>query len=359
MGKHKILFASSLKPAFDIRTEKLYQSFRNNTKYDTHFCGVGFSNKDQQINTYTWKYGRGIGFRLRINLNFLLLLLKIRPTIIILNNNDLLYFSIFYKLFFKCKIIFDIQENISNNITYQNVYSGLRKRLYLLLTHLSNKHLKPYCDGFILAEKCYEQELLFIRDKPYIVLENKFLPPTVQRTKTPKHEKVQILFSGTITATSGVNNALEILQLLNKTTPSQLTIIGHTPNNSLHNKLKQLASSDIFYKGNTSPIPHELIKAAIINADFGLICYEVTKANQNKFPTKLYEYLANKLPIISQKNSSWNKTITAVNGGIITSDNLEESSICKDFYANEDTTFALWEEKKCTNWFKLIIEPIE
>ena len=56
-------------------------------------------------------------------------------------------------------------------------------------------------------------------------------------------------------------------------TNCQLTIIGHTPEPHIHNKLKTISSqnSDIIYLGSSSPIPHFLIAQEISSADFGLV----------------------------------------------------------------------------------------
>tara|TARA_B100000809_G_scaffold230532_1_gene245036 strand:- start:3159 stop:4238 length:1080 start_codon:yes stop_codon:yes gene_type:complete len=352
MGKHKILFASSLKPTFDIRTEKLYQSFCNDSSYTCHFCGVHSQNNKKKLNTHSWKYNRGLWFRLIINIKYLLLLLRIRPQTIILNNNDLALVSIFYKVLFSTKIIYDVQENLVRNIAYQNVYTGFRKKLYILLIKITNKSLAQYCTGFLLAEKCYADELLFIKKKNYLILENKFLPQKIKRDKQSLTSPIQLLFSGTITRTSGIENALVYLDKLNKITPCHLTIIGHTPDKILHNKLKLLTHPYILYKGETSPLSYHRINEAIIQSDFGLICYEITEANKNKIPTKIYEYLANQLPIICQKHAIWNEMITKNSGGIIFSSKLKHSTLQQKFYSDKNTHFALWDDNIFTAWFK-------
>ena len=353
MSKHKILFASSLKPAFDIRSEKLYQSFKNDSTYDCYFCGVVSKTTDKNLNTHTWKYGRGLIFRLMINFSYFFLLLKIKPRTIILNNNDLQLLSIYYKLIFGAKVIYDVQENLVYNITYQNIYSGWKKQFYLLLTNLSNNSLGRFCNGFILAEKCYEEELPFIKKKPYLILENKFLPPRIEKNKN-NSSILQLLFSGTITETSGIQNALIYLRELNKIRSCQLTIIGHTPDKNLHKKLKSISDTTVIYQGSTSPIPHNLINQAISKADFGLICYVITDANKNKIPTKIYEYLANQLPIICQKHSAWNYLIKTSKGGITFSNTINNSIVEQKFYTNKNTEFAFWKEQPFTKWVQNI-----
>lgn len=359
MSKHKILFASSLKPAFDIRTQKLYMSFKDSNNYECFFCGVKYHDLPKHLKnqTLSWKYGRGLFFRLLISLKFFFFLIKSKPDTIVINNIDLQFVTIFYKLLSGCKIIYDVQENLALNILNQKVYHGFKKKLFTFLTNASNKRIAKYCSGFILAEKCYEQELLFINDKPFIILENKTLPPITSRNNNHSKYKLKLLFSGTIGETSGIERALSWYKEIRLITNCQLTIIGHTPELHIHNKLKTLSSqnSDIFYLGSPSPIPHFLINKEISSADFGLICYTINTSNKNKVPTKLFEYLANQLPIICQKHDNWNSIITNNNAGVIYSSQLALEQLQNEFYTNSSTEFAIWDKNELTKWYSKII----
>ncbi len=350
MDIHRIIFASSLKPAFDTRTQKLFSSFEDNKKYICHFCGVHSTSANKNQRIHSWKYGRGLTFRLAINIRFFFLLLKIRPQTIILNNNDLVRLSIVYKRLFNKQLIFDMQENTAKNITYQGVYKGFKKQLYLFLTHRANKKIAKHCNGFILAEKCYEQELYFIKNKPFIVLENKALPSTVRQQRVIS-SPINLLFSGSISEASGIENALVWVDQLNKTTPCHLTVVGHTPSISLHKEMNELNNPLITYKGSLSPISHQLIDQAIGKADFGLVCYQLTEANKNKYPTKLYEYLASQLPIVCQKHKEWNKLIEQSNAGLTFSNELSNVQLEQSFYKQQNTDFAVWGKQKLADWF--------
>ena len=354
MSKHKILFAWSLKPAFDIRVEKLYQSFQNDSTYECSFCGVHSETNNENLKKYTWNYKRSLLFRLIINIKYFLLLLKTRPNIILINTNDIALISIFYKNIFSCKLIYDVQENFVNNITYQNIYIGIRKKLYIFILHLSNKLLAKYCTGFILAESCYADELNFIKTKPNIVLQNKFLVRNAMKRKKEKSTPLQLLFSGTISQTSGIEYALLYLRKLNQLLPCELTIIGHTPDLTLHEKLKTLQNKTIKYKGSSSPIPYIQIEQARSQADFGLICYEITPANTNKIPTKLYEYLANELPIICQEHKKWNNLIKDYGGGIIFRESIQKRDLQKEFYTKSADNNIVWNKEPLIKWFNKI-----
>lgn len=356
MSKHKILFASSLKPAFDIRTEKLFLSFQDENKYVCHFCGV---KSKGHHNIHSWKYNRGLFFRIWINLRFIFLLIRLRPQTIFLNNTDLQSVAIIYKSISSTQLIFDFQENQINNISYQKIYSGLKKKLLLFYTHLVYKSLNKHCSGFILAENCYKEQLSFIRKKPFIILENRTLPTQYQRTQKEVHPPIQLLLSGTISITSGVLNAINWCNEINKISSCELMITGHCPDKNLHLELisKSQQNTKINYQGSLTPINHRLIEKAISISDFGLICYELTEANKDKTPTKLYEYLAAQLPIICQTHKQWNDLISIYNAGIKYPDLKNLDQLQANFYANKSTDFTLWDKQLLTEWFvKLCIK---
>jgi len=52
-------------------------------------------------------------------------------------------------------------------------------------------------------------------------------------------------------------------------------------------------------------VPHENIIHHIQMSDFGLVCYDINPSVENCFPTKIYEYMANKVPIIVQNYKPW------------------------------------------------------
>ncbi|MFM7857128.1 MAG: glycosyltransferase, partial [Flammeovirgaceae bacterium] len=63
----------------------------------------------------------------------------------------------------------------------------------------------PFFRCFLLAEKCYEKELPFTRKK-YCVIENKvWLPSDFKRTPDPKY--IKLIFTGTLSESTGVFNA--------------------------------------------------------------------------------------------------------------------------------------------------------
>ena len=88
---------------------------------------------------------------------------------------------------------------------------------------------------------------------------------------------------------------------------------------------------------SSNPIPHIEIEKAILSSDFGLLPYQPNLSIDGKWPTKIFEYMANKLPIIIQNNSTWDEYILKNNAGIsidfINPQNIDLPSLLKkEFY---------------------------
>jgi hypothetical protein len=69
--------------------------------------------------------------------------------------------------------------------------------------------------------------------------------------------------------------------------------------------------------GGNDLVPHAQIFKAIAAADFGIICYPQSAHIENRIPTKLYEYLACRLPIILQDYEPWIAICNPYQAGLI------------------------------------------
>ena len=86
-----------------------------------------------------------------------------------------------------------------------------------------------------------------------------------------------------------------------------LKIIGYCAIKSSYNRLLKVIENCDFIEliGGSSLVDHTVIIDAISKADFGLIYYPKNLSTINTIPTKLYEYLANELPIIIHNHQPW------------------------------------------------------
>jgi len=342
--KRKILIASLLKPVNDIRSyEKIAFSLARNQIYDIYCSGFPSEtlSKNENIHLLPLSYFKrnGVG-RFLARFKTLYIYIKLKPELIIVNSPDLLIISSLYKILFGAKIIYDIQENYFRNLWFQKNYSwGIR---HLLACFVRAKELitSPLFNHYFLAEKIYVKQLHFTKNK-FSLLENKSLKTSNYRINTNLNNSLNFLICGTIAKEYGIFEGVNFYKQILKLKPNaELTIIGHCPNRVTYKQLVSLTKNNSLIKLEVSnnPIPHTKIEKAIIQAHVGLLPYLPHKSTEGKWPTKVYEFMAFKLPFIIQQNSLWNDIILQYNVGLsfdFTSNNLQNTY---DFWPNFESS---------------------
>ncbi len=341
--KTKVLFASSLKPACDTRTEKLLQSFNG---YDCFFCGV----RNSQIlsQSTTWKYSRSLIFRIQLVIKFFVLVNKIKPQVIVINSLEFVPVLKLLKYKLGFKLIYDMQEDYVKNITYHNGFKGLKRIIGIAYVQSLTNQLFKFVDGVIYAETVYQQEVAV----PSLVLENKSILK-VRRNKESSNP-IRLLFTGTLTKECGVYQALEWLSKLEKIGAYELIMIGHTPLVEDHKRLREIRKENFTYKGSLSPIAHQDLVDEMVSSDFGLICYESSPSKKGKMPTKLFEYMSICLPVICQNDGFWSELVIKEKAGVVYRESLTKLDFEDTFY-EQDVKGVHWETEKLTNWLSEVL----
>lgn len=236
----------------------------------------------------------------------LLKTIKVKPTLLIVNTHELLIVSIANRILFGCKIVYDIRENYYRNILHSEVFPWIIRRPLALWVRLKEKVTSPLFHHFILAEKMYENELSFI-GKRYTVLENKtILPKDLMSHSNPS--QINLLFSGTIAISTGIFEAIALARELHqKDERVHLTIIGYCALPATRKKIAATIKdkSWITMNGLDQLVPHQQVLAEIRQADFGIIYYPASPHTSGSIPTKVYEYMAYQLPILTWQNQGY------------------------------------------------------
>lgn len=247
----------------------------------------------------------------------------VKPELIIINTPELLFVAILNRIFFGRKVVYDVLENYFRNIRYTTVYPSLLRLPLAGVVRLMEIITAPFIHRYLLAEKGYRAELGFA--KPFTFLENK-LPKSIASKFTSHSTRgySNLIFTGTLASTTGVFEAIRLCQQLHELDSSfSLTIIGYCPIPEtlalIKNEVKDF--SYITMIGGDQLVPHSEILSAISQADFGIVIYPTNPSTQSSIPTKLYEYLALKLPVLIRHNAESHQLVSECKGGII----LEEA----------------------------------
>ncbi len=349
--KRRILLASVLKPVDEPRAfEKIGQSLAN-AGHEVFIAGATSSSK-QTIGSITFIQhkvnGRISLSRIAVRLKILRIALKLKPDILIVSTHELLGIALIYRFISRKKIIYDIQENYFKNILYTNAFAKPLRWPVASLVRCKEKITSIFVSGFVLAEKCYENELDFI-GKKYCVAENKAKVPNDFQRK-PDPDSLKLIFTGTLAESTGIFEAITLAKKLYELDSKvSLEIIGYSPMSSALERIQSEIKDCHFISliGGDHFITHEKILETIATANFGIISYPMMSHTKDKIPTKLYEYLACGLPFFIQENSS-GATAFRNNSTAFSIDfqNLDVNKILKFIQENHSATTiepnALW-----------------
>ncbi|PIB35488.1 hypothetical protein BFP72_08830 [Reichenbachiella sp. 5M10] len=310
MPKEKIAIISLLKPVDDIRSyQKIARSIGVKYPGEIHLIGYPSQTSHETEAPYRFHphpyFGRLSFGRLLVPIRVLWQLCRLKPKLIIVNSPELLLTTVLIKLCFGSKIWYDIQENYFYNLWHQQVYPPIIRHALAVLVRSKERLLAPFFDHYLLAEKCYKQELSYLRDR-YTILENKTLPSAVVHKRPRKSDApIRLLFSGTVTANTGILQALRIAQSIADSESIELHIVGHCSEEALYKELQQHEAPWLQLNISKTPLPYYEIEHAIAQADVGIISYSINPSNARCMPTKVYEYCARKLPILYESGCHW------------------------------------------------------
>ncbi|HCM75863.1 MAG TPA: hypothetical protein DIS90_05750 [Cytophagales bacterium] len=319
-----VVFATVLNPVDDTRLyEKMAMSLVPSHDYEIYIIG-------QAINPIP--ACAGIQFiplkpvprlsmgRWMQSLKIALKLIQLKPELLIVNTHELLIVSVLNRILFGAQIVYDIRENYYRNIRFTEVFPAWLRKPLAWWVRLKEKFTAPLFHHFILAEKSYESELTFLK-KRYTVLENKaVLPPGFERKKG---SGFNLLFSGTISKSTGIFEALSLAQSMHELEPRvTLTVAGFCALEGERKEIRTRIKNKpyITLKGFDHALPHSRIMDEIARADFGIIYYPPSPHTLGAYPTKLYEYMACQLPILSWENQTYSHLIKEHGAGLMVPD---------------------------------------
>jgi glycosyltransferase involved in cell wall biosynthesis len=302
----KLVIASVLKPVTDTRMyEKIGCSIGQTKKYEVNIIGFYRKNLPDDLNIKfhpIFNFPRLNFSRVFCGIKYFFKLMELKPRCIICSTHELLIPSVIYASFGSVKIIYDVQENYFRNILYTDAFPyGIRYPIALWV-RFKEYLTRPFVYKYLLAEKCYKDELLFTQNKN-IIIENKAVIKESDYKQEVRRNLniIQLIYTGTIASTTGIFECINLVKSLHNIDSSiKLKIVGYCPQkHTLIELQKSIENYDyIELIGGSDLVEHETIIHHIKTADFGLIYYPPNEANDSSIPTKLYEYLAHQLPII-------------------------------------------------------------
>ncbi len=357
MSEKVAVIASILKPLDDTRIyEKLGLSIRESNKYQVNIIGFGVKKPPSHpdICFHTIYHGTRLGIgRLLAPWKFLHQLAKLRPALTVVCTPELLFPAALYKIFYGTKLWYDVQENYRRNVQHQSAYPNLLKPLFKLAIWMVETGTRPFVDQYLLAEKGYVGELIFVKGK-HIVLENKYHGIKLPR-QTPASDHVHFVFTGTVSLENGIIQAISLVQALHQQQfPVQLTIVGQVPEAGLLDQIRNQINSQqhlIKLVGGAELVPHREVMEYASTADFGLVAHQPNPSTENCIPTKIYEYLGLGLPMLLQSHTLWESVVAPYEAAVVLNyNNFQPETIWRQikeggFYTTTPGAEITWEQE--------------
>jgi glycogen(starch) synthase len=376
-----VLLASVLKPVDDTRMRgKFAKTLRERPAVQVHIAGRKAGLGTGPTPPRLWQHPIFSDSRLSLGRlvaqwRYWWLLLRLRPNMVIVHAPELLPLTMLWQwLASGRQFLYDIRENYALNIQTQQVYQGNVRRWLAAGIRWVEKHAAQRSAGLILAEASYATELPFLALLPanrVITLENKYQPDKQEtlalwpRTRLLATEPLRLLYSGTISDLNGVWEAIGLTKALRNAWPggAALTITGFCQQPGLLPQLEEAVAQNAAWltlKGGAEPVPHSQIVAEIGRSHVGLLPYRPHPSTARCRPTKLFEYLAHGLPVITTPNPLWRELVLAHQAGLqldfaapIDGVALAAQLQAGNYYPNGAPKEVLWEAEGKKLWLLL------
>lgn len=352
----KIVIASVLKPADDVRAFKKMAMTLVSAGHEVYLIGMPATTEKtppgihfmelEPFHRLDWK-------RLMAPLKIFKKVRKVKPEVLIVNTHELLLISFLNRILFGAKIVYDLRENYYRNIRWTESFPRWLRRPLAVWVRLKEKLLVPFFHRVIVAEKCYRNEMGFLPPDT-LVLENKSeLPADFERH--PEPGKIVLAFTGTLDESTGVFEAIEITEkLYEKRADVELHIIGFCAKANVLADIRNRCTGRKYIRlsAGRMQVSHDSIMGVISKANFGLISYPPSPHTADRIPTKLFEYMSVRLPIIIQNNPAWTELTDPIAAAIVIDfpspdvDHLIKEMTDRTFYTGPVDDFFWKTEKK-------------
>lgn len=328
------------------------------SEYDVHIIGHQSNDVPEEVIQFhpIFKFSSISNKRKRAGFQFLEKIKIIQPDLLIVHAPELLWFAVYYKLTRGIKLVYDVRENYWRNIVYQSNYKGLKKWILALGVRLTERLAVKFIDAVFLAESCYAEQMPFFKEKATI-LENKFKNHFGLKSKETSRINlpIKVVCTGTLSEVYGIERAiLWVIKLRALGYDITLTLIGKISTKAFKNKITSYLKDYPFIRlfGNGELIPHHQILKELVEADVSILPYRPNKSTEDCIPTKLYEGIALKTPMLVQNNQLWEELCKPYRAAVFTDFQLDNAEVDLKkiietrFYPQEIGKEVMWEKEE-------------
>ncbi|MEM8901524.1 MAG: glycosyltransferase, partial [Bacteroidota bacterium] len=245
--------------------------------------------------------------RLRTHLRIYCGLKKWKADLVVIHTPELLWIVWFMRR--TVSFHYDVHEDYHKNILHGKTYPNwMRATLASMVRKLEKRATKR---GLTVsyAEACYENVLSLPRDR-YLLLENKFSSRGIGKPVIQAPFKKFMLYAGTIAEAWGIWEVLDFWARLNQNTKVPLVVAGHTHYEGLVKEILRFVEKNRLQDqfrliGGIQYIPYSHIISLIQQATAVTALYHELPQIKGKMPTKFFEAMAFKKPLLFTPIEEW------------------------------------------------------
>lgn len=242
-----------------------------------------------------------------------ILALRHKADIYHFHDPELLPIGILLKLFTRAKVIYDVHEDVPEQILTKHWIPAALRRPIAKLFNIVEKKLSRAIDAIVVATEGIAEKF---RGLNPIVVHNY---PDLEMLPIPsnirKKSKAKILvYIGGISKIRGAVEMIQALEYLNPDLDVRLELIGRFDPPSLEKELQKLPGYRwAQFLGFIKP-PE--VYGRLREADVGLVCLHPLPRFILGWPVKLFEYMAAKLPVVASNFPLWKQIVEGNECGI-------------------------------------------
>lgn len=250
---------------------------------------------------------------------------KQRADVYHFHDPELLLVGILLKLFTKGKVIYDVHEDVPQQILTKYWIPTLFRRSLAFLLNIMEKLAARFLDAVVvategIAEKFSKHNPIVIHNYPDLAM-----LPTVQSASAGGNERV-LIYVGGISRLRGAIEMVDALECLSNIDKLRLDLIGRFEPACLEAELRKAQGyQHVRFLGWLSP---EKVYERLAQADIGLVCLHPEPRYSVALPVKLFEYMAAGLPVVASNFPLWEDIVQGNRCGI-TVDPLDPREIAE------------------------------
>ncbi|MBO0602544.1 glycosyltransferase [Sporosarcina sp. E16_3] len=243
--------------------------------------------------------------------------LKINAGVYHIHNPDMLPIGFILRTMRK-KVIYDTHEDFSKRIFMREWIPLLLRKLIAGLVNALEKAASKYFNAIVVTQP---QMVSKFGGKSHLI-EN---APILHSELTDKAYKlsenivkgdniIRLIYVGGISKARGIREIINALEVLNKTRPFRLWLIGPCFDDGFIDELKGMAGW--VYVDYLGYLLQEEAFAHMIQSDIGLVTILDVGDHSTTSPNKLFEYQRFGLPFVSSNFPKWIEQVSETNSGI-------------------------------------------